>query len=337
MHYILVKLCEKLSLAIENALGVNAIALKVVRKPVYWVLQAWESTWGRGPVVVWRWKLGETVAFLPRAIANARKAREGSKLRSCQCTQRQLESDSFQSWLARMKEPSQMKRKAWEWCYIAQALYENGMLAPERRGLGFAVGQEPLPALFASLGCEIMATDLATNEAQGLGWVKTAQHADSLDALNRLGICDHNLFREKTKFRFVDMRDLPDGLGAYDFIWSSCSIEHLGTISLGEQFLYDSLKYLKKGGISVHTTEYNLQSNYFTTASGPTVIFRRRDLKRIANNLRRRGCSVDLDFTGGLLPYDRVVDIPPYERDVHLKLVLGSYVVTSFGLVIRNG
>lgn len=259
------------------------------------------------------------------------------RLRSCQCTQAQMQSDVFQEWVIRLREkPMHMHRKVWEYCYIAQALKERGMLAPGRRGLGFAVGQEPLSALFASFGCEIVATDLSTEEACQGGWVETSQHADSLDVLNQRQICDPLLFKDRVGFRFVDMRDLPDDLGTYDFIWSSCSLEHLGNMALGEQFIFDSLKYLKAGGVSVHTTEYNVESNFFTIMKGPDVLFRKRDLQRIAAKLGREGYKVDLDFTKGNLPYDRVVDKAPYKHDVHLKLAVGWYIVTSFGLIIES-
>lgn len=259
------------------------------------------------------------------------------RLRSQQCTQAQLQSDVFQDWVKRIHErPLHMHRKVWEYCYIAQVLYERGMLVPNRRGLGFAVGQEPLPALFASLGCDIMATDLATEEAQKGGWVESAQHANSLEVLNRRQICDAALFSKKVSFRHLDMRTLPDDLGLYDFIWSSCSLEHLGSMDQGEQFIYDSLKYLKPGGVGVHTTEFNLQSNLVTVVKGPSVIYRKRDLERIAENLQRRGYRIDLDFSGGDLPYDQIVEEPPYTHEIHLKLRLDNYVATSFGLIVES-
>ena len=259
------------------------------------------------------------------------------KLKSCQCTQAQLQSEPFRAWAVQMREdPEHVHRKLWEYCYITQALYERDMLAPGRRGLGFAVGTEPLPALFASLGCEILATDLDTEEARAKGWVETAQHAASVDILNERGICDPQQFREKVSFRFVDMRKLPDDLGTFDFIWSSCSLEHLGTLKAGEKFIYESLKYLKPGGVSVHTTEYNVRSNFFTVTKGPSVIYRKRDLQRIAKNVRKQGCKIDLDFTEGKLPYDQIVDKPPYTGEVHLKLLLENYVATSFGLIITR-
>lgn len=260
-------------------------------------------------------------------------------LRSCQCTQAQLQSDTFQEWARQMHErPKGMHRKIWEFAYIAQALYERGKLAPGQRGLGFAVGQEPLPALFASLGCEVVATDLATEEAHGGGWVDTAQHADSLGALNQRGICAPEQFERLVSFRFVDMRKLPPAhdLGMFDFIWSSCSLEHLGSMALGEKFIDESLRYLKPGGHAVHTTEFNVKSNRDTVTEGQTTIFRKKDIQRIAADLRQRGCRVDLDFTEGNLPHDLYVDPPPYKQEVHLRLLLLDYIVTSYALIIDN-
>jgi hypothetical protein len=232
-----------------------------------------------------------------------------------------------------------MHRKIWEHCFIAQALNERGMLAPGRRGLGFAVGHEPLPELFASLGCNILATDLAPDLApnQAVNWTTTGQHAASLQDLNIRGICDPDLFQQQVSFRYVDMRDLPDDLGSYDFIWSACALEHLGTLKLGEEFIYASLKYLKPGGVAVHTTEYNLQSNFWTVTKGLNVIYRKRDFERIAQRLRQRGYRIDLDFTRGNLPYDHIVDKYPFGQDAHLTLMLGGYVVTSFAMIIEDG
>lgn len=52
-----------------------------------------------------------------------------------------------------------LHRKEWEFVSVCQALEERGMLSEGKCGLGFAVGKEPLPALLASRGCTITATD----------------------------------------------------------------------------------------------------------------------------------------------------------------------------------
>ncbi len=237
----------------------------------------------------------------------------------------------------RLRErPMHLHRKVWEYCYITQALHERDLLRPGMRGLGFAVGREPLTALFASLGCEIVATDLAVEEAAKGGWVETSQHAESLEALNGRGICPSDLFRQRVSFRVVDMRHIPDDLGIFDFTWSACSLEHLGSGARGEQFIFDSLSVVKPGGFAVHTTEYNVSSNRKTITDGGTVLYRRRDLEQIAMRLHAAGHLIEVDFALGHMPADSIIDRVPYRHENHLKLELGGYIVTSFGLIIQR-
>ena len=68
-------------------------------------------------------------------------ARAG-RLKSCLCTQAQLESGPFRAWVRRMGLTFKHHRKLWEFAFIAEALEQHGMLTPGRRGLGFAVGRE---------------------------------------------------------------------------------------------------------------------------------------------------------------------------------------------------
>ena len=260
-------------------------------------------------------------------------------LNSSLCTQAQLSSDAFRGWAIQIKEnPDHLHRKLWEWCYICQALHEHDMLRPGRRGLGFAVGQEPLPAFFASRGCEIVATDLDPTQAEQSGaWVSTNQHAASLDPLNKRGLCDPESFRRLVSFQFADMNHIPPNLRGFDFVWSSCSFEHLGNIELGKRFLVNMMACLKLGGIAIHTTEYNVQSNEDTVTSGGFVIFRRRDIEDMVRDLKQRGCWVaPLDFSLGDGPADQIVEKEPYQHQVHLKLELGGYVATSIGLIIQK-
>lgn len=256
---------------------------------------------------------------------------------STPCTQAQLESPSFRAWAAALSErPGHLHRKIWEWCFIAQALEERGMLEPGRSGLGFAVGREPLVAAFAARGCTILATDLATEEAARGGWVETNQHAATPERLNDRGLCPDDRFRQNVDFRFADMRALPPDLGRFDFVWSSCALEHLGSLRAGLDFVRASLALLKPGGVAVHTTEYNLSSNLFTRIRGDAVIYRRRDLERLARQLRGQGYALTLAFDPGDGPGDQAVDRPPYTHDPHLKLQLGRYVATSYGLIVEK-
>jgi SAM-dependent methyltransferase len=261
-------------------------------------------------------------------------------LKSCLCTQAQLESATFRYWAKEMGvESPYLHRKLWEHCYIAQALFERGMLRPGRRGLGFAVGQEPLAPLFARYGCEIVATDLDPEAALAGGgnWVQTGQHAASLDALNAGLLCEPKLFRQRVTFRHVDMRRVPPDLRGFDFLWSSCSFEHLGSLALGQEFVSNSARCLKAGGVAVHTTEFNVSSDAETVDHSWAVIYRRRDLEQMAKELRAGGCRMaELDLHPGDSEADRFVDEPPYRHNPHLKLRIEGYVATSVGLIFEK-
>lgn len=129
------------------------------------------------------------------------------------------------------------------------------------------------------------------------------------------------------------MHDLAD----YDFTWSSCCLEHLGSIQHGLDFAENSLRPLRSGGVAVHTTELNCSSDERTLDQGDTVLFRRQDIFRLADRLQAAGHHVaPLNFNLGEQPLDKYIDLPPFTDDRHLKLKIGEYDSTSFGLIIRK-
>ena len=249
-----------------------------------------------------------------------------------------LASEAFRYWLVQLGEPWRYHRKLWELGYICQALFERGMLSSGKRGLGFAVGQEHLPAYFAAQGCDIVATDLGAADPRARGWADTGQWASAVDSLNRRGLCNADQFRQRVSFLPVDMNQIPADLRGFDFTWSMCSFEHCGTIELGKQFLRRQMDCLRPGGVAVHTTELNLTSNTSTVTKAKTVVFRRRDIEEMIRGLRADGHRVEpLDLGVGAHPLDWFVDSKPYSNDRHLRLRIGRYASTSIGLLIEKG
>ncbi len=270
----------------------------------------------------------------------------GEQLRSSLCTERSLTDPVMLAWADRIRSawdhtgsgaPVLAHRKIWEWVFLIQALHERGVLAPGRRGIGFGVGRDPLAALFASLGCEILATDIGLDEARRAGWVETDQHAHGLGALRFDEICDPDEFARLVTYRTVDMRALPADLrhGEFDFSWSACAFEHLGSLAAGEAFLLRQMDCLRPSGVAVHTTEFNVDSNRSTVAAGHTVLYRRRDIEATARRLGDLGHRIELDFDPGASPVDRHVDAPPWTGP-HLKLRLGRFVATSIGIIVEK-
>lgn len=259
-------------------------------------------------------------------------------LQSCLCSASQLNSAAFRYWAQKLELPWRYHRKLWEFCFICQALYERGMLEAGRKGLGFAVGEEPLPALFASHVCSIVATDLEATDRRAQVWADTAQLAVSVDKLERANICEPTLFRERVSFRPVDMNRIPADLADFDFTWSSCSFEHCGSLQLGLDFVVNQMQCLRPGGIAVHTTEFNLNSNDNTLSEGGTVIFRKRDIDSLVHRLKQNGHHVEpIAYALGSSRADKYIDTFPYAEAPHLKLVLAErFVSTSIALIIRK-
>lgn len=243
----------------------------------------------------------------------------------------------YSYWCSKIKEKPLMRRKQWEFIFIIHSLFERNFLESEMKGLGFGVGQEPLPSLFASMGCNIVATDAPMDI--DAGWKNTGEHIGSeVGKLNERNICDEIKFRNKVNFRYVDMNNISPDLNNFDFCWSACAFEHLGSIQKGLEFVENSLKTLRPGGVAIHTTEFNLTSNDKTLEHPNLVLFRKQDILRLKEMLESKGHFVEtISFDSGESTIDYFVDIPPYYRKkVHLKLELDNYVTTSVGLIIRK-
>lgn len=202
-------------------------------------------------------------------------------------------------------------RKNWEWGFIMYVLEKAGMLEPGKNGLGFAVGTEPLPSYFASRGAKILATDLWETESAEQ-WYLDQNLRGNKDALNRYEICPPALFKENVDIRNVDMNSLPPDLTGFDFCWSSCAVEHVGSLELGKTFFVNQLATLKPGGISVHTVEFNVSSNTNTIEQGDTAIFRRCDMEEIVHRVEEAGGRMICAFQRGRRAGDKFVDVPPY-------------------------
>ncbi|RQV56086.1 class I SAM-dependent methyltransferase [Burkholderia cenocepacia] len=259
-------------------------------------------------------------------------------MRSSSCSVSDMVHPRYAEICRMIGHPPKFHRKLWEWVFIVHHLESLGMLTAGNRGVGFGVGQEPLPALFASRGCDVVATDAPPEIGISSGWSTTGQHAAAVDALRFTQIVSDEAFNAHVSHQFCDMTKISDDLTDFDFTWSSCCFEHLGSLEAGIQFVIDSVeKTLKPGGVAVHTTEFNLISNDDTVDSGPTVIYRKRDIEELAQRLRARGHDVmPIVIAPNDYPLDFHVDAPPYINNPHIKLRLSEYTTTSIGIVVRR-
>jgi SAM-dependent methyltransferase len=297
--------------------------------------------------------LGYQMALqLSRQGLSASGRRETLELKSKATRQADIESSWFAFWCSELKIRPIYHRKIWEFCYLLQALSDRGLLVPGVKALGFACGEEPIPSYLAARGVSVLATDLAPDRVVAQGWAQAGQHAGSLDRLFYPELIDRAQFEDLVQLKFVDMTAIPADLSGYDFCWSICSLEHLGSIAAGLDFIENSLRVLKPGGTAIHTTEYNIDDAAQAVDNCPTVLFQRKHLEAIAARLSAQGHTVaPFDFDVGDGPIDHFVDVPPYAQQVwsarrgfpasaasgaiaHLKLRLDGMACTCFGLTI---
>ena len=273
-----------------------------------------------------------------------------ANLHSKASTQADLESDWAAYWCAELKVPRVFHRKLWEFGFVLQGLWERGMIGHDKRGLGFGCGHEPIPSYLASKGVRLTVTDMAPEDANSKGWMNTGQHATTIEALFMPHLTDRGTFDSNVGLRYVDMNAIPSDLKDYDFCWSICALEHLGSIAQGLAFIRNSLATLRPGGVAVHTTEFNFLNDNQTIDNWPTVLFQRRHFTQLAEELCKEGHNIaELDFEIGDKPLDKFIDIPPFAHDwpqfiapewggspAHLKLSIDGFASTCFGLIINK-
>lgn len=262
------------------------------------------------------------------------------RLVSRPCTYRDFQNAEFLELGQKLCGDQVITRKKWEWAYIVHVLESFGCLRPGAKGLGFAVGQEPLPSYFASRDVKVLATDIGAEELGAPSWIESDQHVgESIELLWKERLCTRAQFEENVSFRYVNMNMIPEDLRGYDFCWSSCAIEHVGSLAQSKQFLKNMLQCLKPGGVAVHTTEFNLTSDVDTLEMGDSVIYRKKDIEEIKEYFLSMGCEMETSYLRGGEDQDHQLDIYPFSSPgapVHINLVIGPYASTSFAIVVRK-
>lgn len=259
-------------------------------------------------------------------------------LTSCVCRFDHFSEPWFATFGTNTHPTVKFHRKDWEFAAISQALFERGCLDRGKTGMGFAVGTEPLVSRFASMGASVLATDVEPG-ATAEPWAQTGQHAVDKWALYNPAVLSREGFDSRVRFQWLNMLQptkYPDE--RFDFVWSACAFEHLGSLQTGLDFVKWSSLLLAPGGVGVHTTEYNVWSNTETIDSGGVVLYRKQDLERLAKELDELGYVMEpFDPNPGRHRFDREPDVVPYYTcgRQHVKLQIGKFVSTSAMIIVR--
>jgi len=163
-----------------------------------------------------------------------------------------------------------LHRKLWEFSYIAQALLHERHLLD----LAHAVGDSPLArSRSRSLrvyGAKIVATDLppdAAPERTGYRPANTPRPWSTKSTATR----PEDLFRSGFRFA-LSICETSRRPRTFDFIWSSCALEHLGSLDVANtSLMIPCAGQAPRRG--VHTTEYNTSLSTVTVRGGRDVLY----------------------------------------------------------------
>lgn len=252
-----------------------------------------------------------------------------------------------------------LTRKAWEWTFTIQSLWNLGILNQERAasGIGFGCGTEPLISLLANFNVELLATDLSSESELAKTWRETGQNTGNLGHLFHSRLVSGEDFTRRVRYQDMDMTAIPFGEteGRFDFAWSSCALEHLGSKRKGLDFIINSCRCLKPGGIAIHTTEYD-HTGTSQIDNWPTVLYTRADILDLQSELDASGVELlKPEFKQSGYFIDGYVDIPPYPCGEHfdasffqadgspdpsdipqINLSIDGYKATSYGMILRR-
>ena len=124
------------------------------------------------------------------------------------------------------------------------------------------------------------------------------------------------------RYRDVDMNAIPRDLRDFDFTWSSCALEHLGTLAAGMDFVVNQMACLGPEGRLCTRTEYLVSSNDVTVEAGARSSTGAATSSRWSSACGGRATPSTSTTREGTTPEDLHVDVPPY-TDVHLRTRTG--------------
>jgi hypothetical protein len=138
------------------------------------------------------------------------------------------------------------------------------------------------------------------------------------------------------------MNWIPTDLGKFDFIWSACALEHLGTLHHGLFFILHTMSMLNKNGIAVHTTEFNINSEIATNDYKLNNIYRASDILRLKSIVTNIGGYEipNINLSRSNHPANTFIDSWPNYNDgitgPHINLKIDEFDSTSIIIIIKK-
>lgn len=149
--------------------------------------------------------------------------------------------------------PGRQRRKAWEMAMSVRSLQDLGALRDGAQILGAGAGRE-WTGFYLTRFATVHMTDLYAGEH---GW-ENAQRDMLIDPDPRR---DGDWVRERLIVQHMDMRSLRYADGTFDGVFSSSSIEHIGTLEDMAAAAAEMGRVLKPGGVLTLATEFKLDGD----------------------------------------------------------------------------
>lgn len=229
-------------------------------------------------------------------------------------------------------------RKYWEIGFILYNLKILNLIQKNKKGLVFGCGIDPIIPALASQEVYVTATDQPLSTGLNSDWNLTNQYCSGLESFKIYDpkITTWDIIKSQIEFKEIDMNNIKLPAYNYDFLWSSCSLEHLGSIENSINFILKSTETLKPGGYAIHTTEYDWHDNR-QVDDPKNCIFNKNSFVTMSKKIKQLGHHLyPIDFSIGEQAEDRHIDAYPFELKTHLKLKVGIQHLTSIGFIIKT-
>lgn len=132
-------------------------------------------------------------------------------------------------------EKPRLHLKQWEYAQVLRGAYISGKYNDKSIMLGLGCGQEKTIPILAQAAKRVYVTDLYSENAQ---WDVAKGNAAQLYSTSR-----------NIKVLNMDMRNISFENNTFDFIWSICALEHIGTPEEILNTLNEIYKVLKPDGV----------------------------------------------------------------------------------------
>lgn len=242
-----------------------------------------------------------------------------------------------------LQEVPRFHRKQWEFATIFLMLQKLGLLTDGKTGLSMGGGKELLLYAIARQVKKLIITDLYDPSTE---WdcARTGDPDEFIKMNKPFPVDDSRLQALRMDMRQLEFKD-----ETFDFCYSSCAIEHIGSDTDFRQHLQEACRVLKPGGIYVLTTEFQFDDQLIRDTHN--YVFPLPYLKNLIHESSFKVYNdISLDLSAHKMNYplpgnfmklsyfgnEQHFSVPFLREYPHILLLRGKYPFTSILLILQK-